>query len=217
MAAFPKMTLTNVGQALQTKVLAGAKLTFTRIALGDGQLNGQPISPLTNMIHQTASVPVDSVRVVSSNTCQASGFFSNADIAAGFKWRETGLFAQDPDVGEILYGYTNAGDAGDWIPTVQDTRIEKYIYCSVSVANATTVNITIPSSDSFIPLSQKGQPNGVATLDENGKLTESQKPTYSAADVGADPTGTANQAVSTHNTSPDAHTSLFAAKQNKHK
>lgn len=215
MAAFPKMTLTNVGQALQTKVLAGAKLTFTRIALGDGQLNGQPISPLTNMIHQTASVPVDSVRVVSSNTCQASGFFSNADIAAGFKWRETGLFAQDPDVGEILYGYTNAGDAGDWIPTVQDTRIEKYIYCSVAVANATTVNITIPSSDSFIPLSQKGQPNGVATLDENGKLTESQKPTYSAADVGADPTGTANQAVSTHNTSPDAHTSLFAAKQNK--
>lgn len=215
MAAFPKMTLTNVGQALQTKVLAGAKLTFTRIALGDGQLNGQPISPLTNMIHQTASVPVDSVRVVSSNTCQASGFFSNADIAAGFKWRETGLFAQDPDVGEILYGYTNAGDAGDWIPTVQDTRIEKYIYCSVAVANATTVNITIPSSDSFIPLSQKGQPNGVATLDENGKLTESQKPTYSAADVGADPTGTAAQAVSTHNTSPDAHTSLFAAKQNK--
>ena len=215
MAAFPKMTLTNVGQALQTKVLAGAKLTFTRIALGDGQLNGQPISPLTNMIHQTASVPVDSVRVVSSNTCQASGFFSNADIAAGFKWRETGLFAQDPDVGEILYSYTNAGDAGDWIPTVQDTRIEKYIYCSVAVANATTVNITIPSSDSFIPLSQKGQPNGVATLDENGKLTESQKPTYSAADVGADPTGTAAQAVSTHNTSPDAHTSLFAAKQNK--
>lgn len=215
MAAFPKMTLTNVGQALQTKVLAGAKLTFTRIALGDGQLNGQPISPLTNMIHQTASVPVDSVRVVSSNTCQASGFFSNADIAAGFKWRETGLFAQDPDVGEILYGYTNAGDAGDWIPTVQDTRIEKYIYCSVAVANATTVNITIPSSDSFIPLTQKGQPNGVATLDENGKLTESQKPTYSAADVGADPTGTAARAVSTHNTSPNAHTSLFAAKQNK--
>lgn len=36
-----------------------------------------------------------------------------------------------------------------------------------------------------------------------------------AADVGADPTGTAAQAVSTHNTSPDAHTSLFAAKQNK--
>ena len=215
MAAFPKMTLTNVGQALQTKVLAGAELTFTRIALGDGKLNGQPISPLTALIHQTASVPVDTVVVINDDTCQPSGFFSNTDISTGFWWRETGIFAQDPDVGEILYGYTNAGDAGDYIPPVQDTRIEKYIFCSIAVANATTVNITIPSSDSFIPLTQKGQPNGVATLDENGKLTESQKPTYSAADVGADPTGTAAQAVSTHNTSPDAHTSLFAAKQNK--
>ena len=36
-----------------------------------------------------------------------------------------------------------------------------------------------------------------------------------AADVGADPTGTAAQAVSTHNASPNAHTSLFVAKQNK--
>lgn len=215
MAAFPTMTLTNAGQALQTKVQAGATLAFTRIALGDGQLNGQPISPLTALISQKASVEVDTVRVVDSSTAQASGFFSNADITTGFWWQETGLFAQDPDVGEILYGYTNAGDAGDYIPTVEDTRIEKYIFCSIGVANATEVDITLPQSDTFIPLSQKGQPNGVATLDENGKLTESQKPTYSAADVGADPTGTAAQAVSTHNTSPDAHTSLFAAKQNK--
>ena len=176
MAAFPKMTLTNAGQALQTKVLAGATLTFTRIALGDGQLNGQPISPLTALISQKASVEVDSVRVVDNSTAQASGFFSNADITTGFWWRETGLFAQDPDNGEILYGYTNAGDAGDYIPTVADTRIEKYIYCSIAVANADTVNITIPSSDTYIPMSQKGAAGGVATLDSGGKVPMEQLP-----------------------------------------
>lgn len=176
MAAFPKMTLTNAGQALQTKVLAGAQLTFTRIALGDGQLNDQPISLLTDMIHQTASVEVDTVRVMSASTCQVAGFFSNATISTGFQWRETGLFAQDPDAGEILYGYTNAGGAGDYIPTVQDTRIEKYIYCSIAVANATTVDITIPSSDTFIPTTQKGQAGGVATLDSSGKVPASQLP-----------------------------------------
>lgn len=176
MAAFPKMTLTNAGQALQTKVLAGATLTFTRIALGDGQLNGQPISPLTALISQKASVEVDSVRVVDDSTAQASGFFSNADITTGFWWRETGLFAQDPDNGEILYGYTNAGDAGDYIPTVEDTRIEKYIYCSIAVANADTVNITIPSSDTYIPMSQKGEAGGVATLDSGGKVPMEQLP-----------------------------------------
>ena len=176
MAAFPTMTLTNAGQALQTKVQAGATLTFTRIALGDGQLNDQPISPLTALISQKASVEVDSVRVVDDSTAQASGFFSNADITTGFWWRETGLFAQDPDNGEILYGYTNAGDAGDYIPTVEDTRIEKYIFCSIAVANATTVDITIPQSDTFIPMTQKGQAGGVASLDSSGKVPAGQLP-----------------------------------------
>lgn len=36
-----------------------------------------------------------------------------------------------------------------------------------------------------------------------------------ASDVGADPTGTAASAVSTHNTSASAHSALFAAKQDK--
>lgn len=183
MAAFPKMTLTNAGQALQTKVLAGAKLTFTRIALGDGQLNGQPIAPLTALISQKATVEVDSVRVVNTSTAQVAGFFSNADISTGFWWRETGVFAQDPDVGEVLYGYTNAGDAGDYIPTVEDTRIEKYIFCSIAVANATTVDITIPSSDTYIPMSQKGNAGGVATLDSGGKVPEDQLPDLVAQNV----------------------------------
>ena len=176
MAAFPKMTLTNAGQALQTKVLAGATLTFTRIALGDGQLNGQPIAPLTALISQKVTVEVDSVRVVNTTTAQVAGFFSNADISTDFWWRETGVFAQDPDVGEILYGYTNAGDAGDYIPTVADTRVEKYIYCSIAVASATTVDITIPSSDTYIPMSQKGAAGGVATLDNGGKVPMEQLP-----------------------------------------
>ena len=183
MAAFPKMTLTNAGQALQTKVLAGATLTFTRIALGDGQLNGQPIAPLTALISQKATVEVDSVRVVNTSTAQVAGFFSNADISTGFWWRETGVFAQDPDVGEILYGYTNAGDAGDYIPTVADTRVEKYIYCSIAVASATTVDITIPSSDTYIPMSQKGNAGGVATLDSGGKVPEDQLPDLVAQNV----------------------------------
>ena len=183
MAAFPKMTLTNAGQALQTKVLAGATLTFTRIALGDGQLNGQPIAPLTALISQKATVEVDSVRVVNTSTAQVAGFFSNADISTGFWWRETGVFAQDPDVGEILYGYTNAGGAGDYIPTVADTRIEKYIYCSIAVASATTVDITIPSSDTYIPVSQKGAAGGVATLDSGGKVPEDQLPDLVAQNV----------------------------------
>lgn len=39
----------------------------------------------------------------------------------------------------------------------------------------------------FIPSSQKGVSGGVATLDDTGKLTETQKPAYTATEVGARP------------------------------
>lgn len=40
----------------------------------------------------------------------------------------------------------------------------------------------------------------------------STKPGYTASEIGADPTGTASTAVSTHNAAADAHGTLFAAK-----
>ncbi len=176
MSAFPKMLLTNVGIALQAKVQSGVTLELTRIGLGDGNLNGQPISPLKNLINQTASVPINDKEIIKSNTLQVSGFFSNQDIQKGFYWREFGVFANDPDSGEILYAYSNAGNAGDYIPTIADQRIEKYIYASFAVENAENVNITIPQSDTFIPKKDKGAENGVASLDETGKIPQDQLP-----------------------------------------
>ena len=177
MSAFPKMLLTNVGIALQAKVQSGVTLELTRIGLGDGNLNGQPISPLKNLINQTVSVPImDGKQIINSNTLQVPGFFSNKDVQVGFWWREFGVFANDPDSGEILYAYSNAGNAGDYIPTIADQRIEKLIYASFTVQNAENVNITIPQSDTFIPKKEKGAKDGVATLDETGKIPQDQLP-----------------------------------------
>ena len=170
MAAFPNLVLTNAGIALQNKVQGGAVLELTNIQMGSGQLNGQPIGPLTALISSNATVPIQGGQAIGQNTYQVEGFFTNADLSAGFWWREIGIFANDPDNGEILYAYANAGDAGDYIPTVTDQRIEKYIYFSMALANATTVNVTIPQTDTFVLKTEVGQPNGVAGLDENGAV-----------------------------------------------
>lgn len=176
MAAFPALILTNAGVLLQSKVQGGAALELTNIQMGSGQLNGQPIGPLTALISQDATVPIQGGKAVGQNTYQVSGFFTNGDLQAGFWWREIGVFANDPDNGEILYAYANAGDAGDYIPTVTDQRIEKYIYVSMALANAASVTVEIPQSDTFIPSSEKGQPDGVASLDETGKVPAAQLP-----------------------------------------
>ena len=144
--------------------------------MGSGQLNGQPIGPLTALISPDATVPIQGGKAVGQNTYQVSGFFTNGDLQAGFWWREIGVFANDPDNGEILYAYANAGDAGDYIPTVTDQRIEKYIYVSMVLANASSVTVEIPQSDTFIPSSEKGQPGGVAGLDDTGKVPSDQLP-----------------------------------------
>ena len=40
-------------------------------------------------------------------------------------------------------------------------------------------------AENYIPTTEKGADNGVATLDANGKLTDTQKPDYTASEVGA--------------------------------
>lgn len=51
----------------------------------------------------------------------------------------------------------------------------------------TAVSVT----EQFIPNTEKGAASGVATLDTSGKLTPDQKPSYTAAEVGADEEGSA--------------------------
>ncbi len=176
MASFPKMTLTSAGVVLLAKVQAGQALAFTRMGLGDGEIGEQPISALTALIDEQASVSITASKIVSNNTFQAAGVFSNEDITAGFWWREVGVYATDPDDGEILYCYANAGDAGDYIPTADDQRIEKTVYCSMVVTNATAATITIPQTDTYLLQSEKGAVSGVASLDENGQVPNAQLP-----------------------------------------
>lgn len=81
----------------------------------------------------------------------------------------------------------------------------------------------------FIRRTDRGKPNGVASLDNDGKILieqlpdaalietdptvptwakESEKPSYTPAEVGADPIGTADIVVGSHNVSTDSHNDI---------
>lgn len=170
MANFPKMQLTSKGLELLTNVQAGAdNLIFTKTALGDGVLS-VPVSTLTNLVSIKAEIPISEGKAIGNNTYQIGAFFNNTEITTGFWWREIGVFAKGNNGTEILYCYSNAGDAGDYIPVGSDERIEKYIYQSLAIGNATNVTAQINSSDSFILSAEKGKPSGVAPLGADGKI-----------------------------------------------
>ncbi|OME03363.1 hypothetical protein BSK54_07875 [Paenibacillus odorifer] len=147
MGAFGSFTLTNKGRTLQSKAQAGSKLNYTRIAVGSGQLGGQSILLLNGLIDQKKSLPVTRLRMQPPNKAVIGTVLSNQDVTTGFYFREIGVFAQDPDEGEILYCYTNAGTDAEYIPAVGGSNvIEKTIDCIVVIGTASNVSATIDDS-----------------------------------------------------------------------
>nr|DAT32354.1 MAG TPA: tail collar fiber protein [Caudoviricetes sp.] len=104
MAEWSNATMTDVGADLQAKVNAGkTKLTFTKIKVGSGVNATNPLA-LTDVISSkwetTNFVVKQEGKIVSVDT-----FITNNGITEAFRMSEIGLFAQDPDKGEVLYAY----------------------------------------------------------------------------------------------------------------
>ena len=104
MAEWSNATMTDVGADLQAKVNTGkTKLTFTKIKVGSGVNATNPLA-LTDVISSkwetTNFVVKQEGKIVSVDT-----FITNNGITEAFRMSEIGLFAQDPDKGEVLYAY----------------------------------------------------------------------------------------------------------------
>ncbi|MGN7760446.1 phage tail-collar fiber domain-containing protein [Paenibacillus sp. 22594] len=147
MAVFGGLSLTNKGLVLQGKAQAGAQLNYTRIAVGDGSLSGQSIPAMNSLISQKKNLPITRLRTQPPNKAIVGAVLKNADVTTGFFWREVGLFAQDPDAGEILYAYANAGVTADYIPPGGGSDvIEKQFDCVVVVGTASNISAVIDDS-----------------------------------------------------------------------
>lgn len=147
MGAFGGLILTNKGRALQAKAQAGAQLQYTKIKIGDGNLGGQSIPTLTDLISPKKTLGIRKIEVRPGGIAVVSTVLSNADITEGFYFREIGVFAEDPDVGEILYCYANAGANAEYIPPGGGPDIiEKHIDIRTLTGNAQNVSAQIDQS-----------------------------------------------------------------------
>lgn len=102
----PKMLgykLTKAGNRLQIKVEAGkCKLNVTKLQTGSGSAEGD-ITDLTALVSPEQTVPVNKVNIINQYTARFTAIITNQGLTKDYYLREIGLFAQDPDDGEILY------------------------------------------------------------------------------------------------------------------
>lgn len=180
MSTFGGIYFTSKGRALQAKALTGVKLNFTKLAVGDGSLNGQAVENLSALIHEVKTLEINKLKTMSNGKATIGGILSNQNLTSGFYWRELGLFAQDPDLGEILYCYGNAGNLAEYIPSSDGAdALEKRIDIVAIVGNAANVCATIDTSLVYASISDLRD-----SLNEAKSYTDSKIPTSLPANGG---------------------------------
>lgn len=173
MGAFGGLTITNKGIALQAKAQAGSELHYTRVAIGDGYLGGQSIATLTDLISEKKSLDITKLKVLGSGKAVIGAVLTNQNIVTGFYFREIGIFADDPDEGEILYAYANAGNNAEYIPPGGGPDVvEKHIDSIVVVGQTENVTATIDQSLVFATLEDLSDHRTAEVLDHpDGSVT----------------------------------------------
>ena len=134
--------LTAAGRALQAKVEAGTTLNITKIKLGDGTESMSAVDGMTDLVSPKAVLGISS-SAASGQTATITGVLSATLLQAGFWCREWGLFANDPDVGEILYMIT-IDSQPEWLPaSTEAAQISATYAMNIAVANATSITVAI--------------------------------------------------------------------------
>jgi hypothetical protein len=162
--------LTNKGRQLQAKAQAGAQLVYTRMAVGSGTLSGQSLESMTALIAPVKDLNITRLKRPTGATRALIGAtLTNQDVTTGFYLREIGIFATDPDDGEILYMYANAGATADYITPQGDGVIEKALNMNVFVGTA--ANITANIDESLVYATQQDLADAIAGIQINDATT----------------------------------------------
>ena len=110
------MILTNKGRVLQAKVEAGETLSLTKLKLGSGIIGeGQSLEALTDLVSPEQNLGIAEKTALENGLTEIKATITNAGLEEGYYVRELGVFAQDPDDGEILYAVTT-DTAPDYLP-----------------------------------------------------------------------------------------------------
>lgn len=148
MSNWGKPVLTKQGLKLQAKVDAGNAMQLTKCGLGSGTIgSGQQLEDLTELVAPVQTLPIASVTYSDdSHACIISAVTDNSAVTTGYYLREFGLYAKDPDDGEILYAVASDSEP-DFIPAKgTSTVISQEIGVALTFANASNVTAAVNTS-----------------------------------------------------------------------
>lgn len=144
MSEFRQLIITNKGQALMAKLIAGiANVTFTKVAASSTTYSDAQIPALTGMSNIKQQVAVSKVTRINSVAVQVDAAMENSALTTGYYMNSLGLYAKDPDEGEILYAVAGA-NVGAYMPPYNGITVSgAYLKLVTTVSNASNVSMTV--------------------------------------------------------------------------
>lgn len=148
MAEFSQLIITKKGQALVAKMLSGIQgVKFTRIAASDAVYKLVDLEKMETLGNVRQSADVAKVTRTSDVTVTVETAFTNTDLIAGYFMRALGLYAVDPNDGEILYAVAIETSGNCYMPLYAGVTVSgAYIQLVTSVGNATNVSLEVSNS-----------------------------------------------------------------------
>lgn len=138
MADWSGAIMTKQGRALEAKVTAGiCKLELTKLKVGDGEPH--EIESMTDLAAPKLDIGISSISPTDAGICDIEGVITNAELEKGFYMRELGIYATDPEEGEILYAVATDSHADYLQAKGSSTTLSVGLHVQVVITNADSV------------------------------------------------------------------------------
>lgn len=108
MDTWENRVITAKGLALQTKLFAGNTLTITRAVTGTGYVTPALLKDQTAVSGEKQTLEFRNKTYPEESKCALPCRLSNQGLAEGYTAMQVGIYANDPDEGEILYAIAQA-------------------------------------------------------------------------------------------------------------
>lgn len=145
MAEFSKLVITNKGQALLAKMIAGSgNIEFTKVSASSTAYTDSQLEGLTSLTNVKQTSLISKVTRTNEVAIKVETAFTNTELTAGYYMKALGLYAVDPDVGEILYAVTRETSGNCYMPAYNGITVSgAYVQLVTTVGNADNVSLEV--------------------------------------------------------------------------
>ena len=145
MAEFSKLVITNKGQALLAKMIAGSgNIEFTKVSASSTAYTDAQLEGLTSLSDVKQTSLISKVTRTNEVAIKVEAAFTNTELTVGYYMKALGLYAVDPDDGEILYAVTRETSGNCYMPAYNGITVSgAYVQLVTTVGNAENVSLEV--------------------------------------------------------------------------